>query len=122
MTPALYASYANRLFSYRWLFLAASLIGIALVIALVSIPAKPLVAVAGIVVGPAIAVPWGLLCMCVWFHPQRGRLLFNSKFTNWLPSSLKVFIRWYSALFLSVFFIVGAVVFPVLALTWLSNA
>ena len=122
MTPALYASYANRLFSYRWLFVAAFIAGIAIVLAFAIIASKPLVVLAGVVIGPAVILPWGLFCMCVWFHPQRGNLQLSGKFSNGFPHWLKVGIRWYYAFLLNAFFAVGAFVWPILAFRWLSNS
>ena len=122
MTPSLFARYADRLFSHRWWLLGASIAGVGVVIALISISSPSLTRAAGAIVGPIILVPWGLLCMCVWFHPQHGNLQPASRFVGRLPQSLQSTVRWYAAIFLAVFLVIGAIVWPFMALTWLNNA
>lgn len=122
MTPTFYTAHAGRLLVYRWVFFSISVIGVALVLAFLIIPSTPLLLVAGVIAGPFIGVPWALLCMCTWFHPQRGRLQFNSKLSGWLPRWFQSGVRWYAAISLTAFFFIGAVIFPILALCWLNNA
>lgn len=119
MTPALLTSVAERLFARRWWLFGASLMVIATLVAAFSVAPAHLAYMAGALAGPAIAVPWALLCACVWFHPQRGNLQPQSKLVGRLPPILQTAVRWYAAVFLGLFLFVGVVVWPVLSVGWL---
>ncbi len=119
MTPALLTSVAERLFARRWWLFGASLLAIATLVAALSVAPPHFAFVAGALAGPAIAVPWALLCACVWFHPQRGNLQPQSKLVGRLPPLLQTGVRWYAAVFLGLFLFVGAVAWPVLSVVWL---
>src|SRR5687768_7484941 len=117
MTPAAFAYFARPLFAFRWWFLglaAFAFVGLGLLL-LVSPHSLPFVAVA---IGPAVIVPWALLCACTWFHPSRGNLQPTSRLVGRLPTWLQAVLRWYAALFLSLFIIFGAAAWPVLAARW----
>lgn len=119
MTPSMASALALRLFAYRWWFLAMSLVSFALAFMLLMLRPSfaPLIVP---LFGPFVVLPWGLLCACTWFHPERGNMRATSGFVfGRLPSFMQVAIRWYASLFLGLFFVVGLVVWPVLALVWL---
>jgi hypothetical protein len=118
MSPAFFTSVAERLFARRlWLF-GASLLAIAIVFAVLSMAPPHLAFLAGTLAGPAVAVPWALLCACIWFHPQRGNLQPQSKLVGRLPPLIQTGVRWYAAVFLGFFLVCAAVVWPVLSVAW----
>lgn len=119
MSPGFFTRIAARLFARRWWFLLVSLLGAALLFAAFSYGSQQFAAVAGTLAGPVIFVPWALLCACVWFHPERGNLQPGSRLIGKLPKAVQLGIRWYASLFLALFFVVGAVVWPALSLAWL---
>ena len=77
------------------------------------------VAVASMLAGPVILAPWALLCACVWFHPERGNLQPGSTLIGKLPNAVQLGVRWYASLFLTLFIVAGAVVWPALSFVWL---
>jgi hypothetical protein len=115
MTPRIWASAATKIFRFRWLLVgfSLSLIAIAWLVAFAN-PSKifPLVVVFG---PPIIGLPWVALCCAFWFHPERGSLSENGWAVRRRPPQLKVFIRWYASLFLCLFTVMCAVVFPLFA-------
>ena len=118
MTPSMASTLASRLFAYRWWFLGASLTSLSVAFLLLML--RP--SVASLIVplfGPFVVVPWGLLCACTWFHPERGNMRPTSAFMLRLPHFVRVALRWYASLFLGLFFVVGLVVWPAIALEWL---
>lgn len=119
MSPTFFTRLALRLFAHRWWFFATSILGVALVFATFSYGSAPVAALAGAFAGPLIFVPWALLCTCIWFHPERGNLQPSSKFVGRLPNALQVGLRWYAALFLAMFLLVGAIIWPALSLAWI---
>lgn len=118
MSPAFFTSLADRLFARRWWLAAASVLAMVVFFAAISMAPPRLAFLAGTFAGPAIAVPWALLCACVWFHPQRGNLQPHSKIVGRLPPVVQTGIRWYAAVFLSLFLAFGAVVWPALSVAW----
>jgi hypothetical protein len=119
MSPRFFTHLATRLFSRRWWFFAVSMLGTALLFAAFSSGSARAAAVAGTLAGPVIFVPWALLCACVWFHPQRGTLQPGSRLIRNLPNAFQIGVRWYASLFLTMFAVVGAIVWPALSLAWL---
>lgn len=117
MTPAMASGLASRLYTYRWWFLAASLIGFATGAALLVIWPSLMQAVVPLF-GPLVVVPWALLCACMWFHPERGNMRSSSSMFSKLPGFLHGVIRWYASLFLTLFLIVGMLVWPALVIGW----
>jgi len=117
MSPAFFATVATRLFIYRWWFLVASVIGF-IALAVLAVGAPQLAPLAGALAGPLVFVPWAGLCACIWFHPQRGNLQPGSKLVGLMPHLLQSAIRWYAAIFLAVFILVGGFVWPVLVALW----
>ena len=119
MSPSFFANVASRLFERRWWLLAVSALGMAAAFGIFSLGSPRAAVVAGTFAGPLIAVPWALLCACVWFHPQRGNLQPGSKLVGKLPPLLQSGLRWYAALFLGCFLVVSALVWPAFSLAWL---
>lgn len=119
MTPTLFTSFASRAFARRWWLFGASVVGFFALFLLLTLGSRQAVVVGGTLAGPIIVIPWGLFCACVWFHPRHGNLQAESKWVGKLPSTVQVVVRWYSALFLTLFLVAGAVVWPVLAASWL---
>jgi hypothetical protein len=118
MSPSMASTLASRLFVYRWYFLAASLLSFALMVPLLVL--RPSLTPFLIpLFGPLVIVPWALLCACTWFHPERGNMRSTSTGFSRLPHSLRVVVRWYSSVFLTLFLIVGLVIWPALVIAWL---
>lgn len=64
------------------------------------------------VVGPALVLPWMILCACAWFHPAQGSLSPRAPQLARLPVWLQQVLRWYAALFLDALVLVGAIACP----------
>ena len=118
-SPAFFTSVAERLFARRWWLLGASLLAVAILLAALSAAPPHFAILATMLAGPAVAVPWALLCACIWFYPQRGNLQPQSRVVGRLPRPVQTGIRWYAAVFLALFMLCGAVVLPVLSVVWL---
>lgn len=118
MTPQLATRVATRLHPHRWWVLAVALAGTALLFATLDRASTGAATVAGALAGPIIFVPWALLCACIWFHPEQGKLRPGSRLIGKLPNVVQGFIRWYAALFLDLFVLVGIVVWPTLLFAW----
>jgi hypothetical protein len=69
--------------------------------------------IAAVSIGPLFVIPWGITCMCTWFHPEYGNLM-SGPFIARLPRVMAVPIRFYFAAFLVLWFVVGLVISPVL--------
>lgn len=118
MSPSMASTLASRLFGYRWYFLAASLLSLALMAIVLAL--QPSIAPLLIpLFGPLVIVPWGLLCACTWFHPERGNMRSSSAGFSKLPHSLRVAVRWYASVFLTLFMVAGLLVWPALVIAWL---
>jgi hypothetical protein len=105
---------ATRYYPYRWRFVAASgLVFLFLIVVFFAFPRA--VAVVMPSVGPALAVSWGMVLMCFWFEPTRGSL-FSGVFVKLIPRIGQIFLRWYAAIFLVIWFVFGILVWPVFAL------
>lgn len=63
---------------------------------------------AGAVAMTVITVAWGLFCMCVWFEPTHGNL-HQGWLARRIPKAVNVAIQWYSAAFLTLWFLFGTV-------------
>jgi hypothetical protein len=110
-----YTSLADKFYPNRWWFGGVTGAVFALLLLLFLSRATHVVFIGGVVSGPAIAVSWGLLCMCAWFHPTQGKLYSGSLF-NRLPVFVQAAIRWYFVAFLTVWFAFGLLVWPTFAL------
>jgi hypothetical protein len=105
---------ATRYYPHRWRFVAASgLVFLLLIVVFFAIPRA--VAVVMPLVGPALAVSWGMVLMCFWFEPARGSL-YSGVFVKFVPRIGQIFLRWYAAFFLVIWFVFGILVWPVFAL------
>ena len=105
-----FTSLAERWYHLRWWCGALTLFTFALLWALMLLAPPPpwLIATAFVVAGPLVALSWGILCMCVWFHPTHG-LLISGRLFNRLPMLLRQFLRGYFALFLAIWFLFGTI-------------
>lgn len=119
MSTTFFTSVAERFYARRLWLLGTSLLGAAVLAAGLSVAPPHLASLVGTLAGPAIAVPWALLCACVWFHPQLGKLQPQSKLIGRLPPLLQTGVRWYAAIVLELLLVCGAVVWPVLSVAWL---
>jgi hypothetical protein len=69
-----YTRWAAQLYPWRWYF-AGTTLGVFLASALVMLsPYRAAVDLLGLIAGPLITISWGLLLLCVWFDPTRGKL------------------------------------------------
>src|SRR4051812_6809564 len=98
MSPSVFTKVASHWFVRRWWLAAASAIGIG---AVFLVSWLGFVGVGGALAGPLVGLPWALLCICVWFHPERGNMQPGSKIVGKLPAVLQSALRWYAAIFLS---------------------
>jgi hypothetical protein len=114
MLPLFFTSQAEKLFHKRWWFLGASISGmLSIFVSLFAGNAKSHLPLALLM--PLVVVSWGLLCMCIWFHPTKGKLYVGS-IASQPPTLLQTIIRWYAAVFLVLFMFFGSVSFFVFGL------
>jgi len=114
MLPLFFTSQAEKLFPKRWWFLCISILGMGVIFLFLNAGiTKSMLPVAFFV--PFVVVPWGLLCMCIWFHPVQGKL-YGGFITSKLPAFIQSAIRWYAAMFLVLFFGFGLLAFPIFGL------
>ena len=105
---------AEKFYPKRWWFMATSIsIFVLLGLILFFTNFAPFVIFA--IFAPIALVSWGMLCMCVWFHPTYGKIQPTNKFFGRLPNKLQSFLQWYSAVFLIFFILSGLVAFPLFA-------
>ncbi len=114
MLHLFFARLAASLFDYRARLLGVSLASFALLFGILNFTDSGFFFVAAqALFGPLVFFPWGLLCACVWFHPQRGLLLPESKLFGQLPSFTQALFRGYASFVLAVVLILSAFVWPV---------
>jgi hypothetical protein len=119
MTPAIFRSFADRFGRFRWRFLAASLLCFGLIAILIAAQAHFyqsstwLIAFAFGVLVPFGLIFWGLLLICVWFHPVKGKFEANHGIWSRMPNWLRSTIRWYAAIFLTIWLFVACVLWPI---------
>lgn len=118
MSPTVFTAIAERFFDRRWWFLALSAAGVMLTFAAFLSGSQHAAAVAALCGIPMIAVPWAVLCACIWFHPVKGNLQPGSPFVATLSPLMQTGLRWYAAIFLQCFVVVGAVIAPLMLLYW----
>ena len=114
MLPLFFTSQAEKLFLKRWCFLGISIIGMGVIFLFLNAGITKSILPVTLFM-PVIVVPWGLLCMCTWFHPTKGKLYVGS-ITSKLPLIIQSTIRWYAAIFLALFFAFGLFGFPIFGL------
>lgn len=118
MTPVIFRSFADRFHKLRWYFLAISLLSfgaIAVLIAFTSQGSQPASLLVGLSFGllvPIGLVAWGLLLACAWFHPVKGKFEASAGFWTNIPALLQAAIRWYAAIFLTIWFVVACFIWP----------
>jgi len=106
---------AENLHPKRWWFLGSFILAIATLLLILPHTSGKVSFLTFALISPVIFGSWGLLCMCVWFHPIKGRMQNGSGFVGKLPSGPQRFFRWYAAVTLAFFMLLGAVAFPVFA-------
>lgn len=116
MSPAHYSRFAEHAFPFRWWFGLTSVIGFALVVLLAMHAGALGVYIAAIIAGPLIGLPWAALCAAIWFHPVHGNIQPTSRIVGRFPKPMQAGMRWYAAVFLSIFVLVCAVGWPLFAL------
>jgi len=117
MLPSIFSDAATRLFGHRWWFFMISVAGFVALATVLNYAPTRMQWLAAAVAGPLIFVPWGLMCLCVWFHPEQGKLQPGSQFVGKLPLWVQSVIRWYASLFLVVFILAASIVVPLFSLT-----
>lgn len=118
MSPTVFTAIAERFFDRRWWFLALSAASVMLTFAAFMSGSQRVASMAAICGMPMIAVPWAMLCACIWFHPVKGNLRPGSRFVASLSPLMQTGLRWYAAIFLQLFVLVGAVIAPLMLLYW----
>jgi hypothetical protein len=110
-----YARWAAQLYPWRWYF-AATTLGVFFALALVLLsPYRAAVDLLALIAGPLITISWGLLLLCVWFDPTRGKLQVGW-FASRMPKPIVWLTRWYFAVFLALWFIFGVIAWPIFGL------
>ena len=110
-----YAQLASLLYPWRWCLACFALLPFLALLLVASVGTPRAINTVAALAGPLICVPWGLLCLCVWFEPTRGNLQTGWLITH-LPGALRSVVRWYAAVFLVIWLLVGLFVWPALAL------
>jgi hypothetical protein len=113
---ATYTSLAGRWYPWRWRFASVTAVMFLSMAALMFTRMPAAVSVAGLLAGPVICVSWGLVCMCVWFDPALGKLYSNGPIFRRLPYIVKAALRWYFAIFLTLWFLFGVIAWPAFAI------
>lgn len=116
MLPSMCSNIAAKLFSRRLWFLLISVAGFGGLAMILAYAPTSVHWLAGALAGPLIFVPWGLLCLCIWFHPELGNLQPGSRFIGRLPRWLQSAVRWYASFFLIILLVVGLIVWPLFSL------
>ncbi len=113
MTPRIFTTQASLLFPFRWRLVGLSGVAVVAMLAgLVLAAPFPLL----ILLGSMVLVPWGLICIALWFHPERGTLGPASRLLGGVPEGWQSLLRWYAALSLTLYLMVAAVALPAMAL------
>jgi hypothetical protein len=115
MTPALATRLAERAYPARGAALAFSLTAFALVAVAASVGSASAARIAGALAGPMIGLPWAILCAGIWFHPEHGAMALSARFMKKLPAAFQLLFRWYAAIFLTLFVLFCAVIWPAFA-------
>jgi hypothetical protein len=110
-----YTKLATRFYPFRWWLGGITMMFFATAFVLMMLRSTYAVYFVGVAAGPIIAISWGLLCMCIWFHPTLGRLR-TGWFINRLPRVGRSILLWYFAVFLTLWFVFGVVAWPIFAI------
>jgi hypothetical protein len=111
-----YTNLASRLYLHRWWFAGITAAVFLALLLLTFTRFSSTVDFAFLISGPVIAISWGLHLMCVWFHPTLGTMYSGRLFMR-MPAMVQGFVRWYSAVFLSIWFVFGVLVWPTFGLS-----
>ena len=112
-----YGRWAERLHPFRWRFAAVTGLVFLVLLASILIREPRLLMPVWAIAGPCIAVSWGLLLLCVWFHPTKGRLAPTSR--GGLPGFVRAASRLYAGVFLASWFVFGVVAWPIFVFHYL---
>lgn len=114
-TPAFFEARAIGLWPHRWRFGIASVTLAAAMFALMLMQRYEWMntpyglAIGFLTIGTlAIFALWGCLCIGTWFHPEYGSMRMENRWWLFTPRFVRVFVRWYAAMFLAVWFLVWA--------------
>ena len=113
MSPSFYSRLSVHLWRFRWHFFVLSILSMALYAVTFFSGSTLLAMIGSVLVGPLAFVPWCLFLVCGTFHPEHGGLYSKESFYGRLPRMFATFLRWYAAVFFSILFIAGAVIWPV---------
>jgi hypothetical protein len=117
MLPLMCSDLAARLFSLRWWFFVISIAAFGGLAIILTFAPVSMGLITSAVAGPLVVVSWVGLCLCIWFHPERGNLQPKSRIVGKLPHWMQSWIRWYAAILLIIFLLAGLILFPLFALT-----
>jgi len=117
MSPGYYSKFAERAFPARYWLGGISVAGLLAVMLLADFGGNIGGRVAAPIAGPLIGLPWAALCAGAWFHPIHGSMQPTSKWVGRLPGAVQAGLRWYAAIFLSLFVLVCAVIWPLFSLS-----
>jgi len=114
-TPSFFQRHAAQLHPYHWWLGAGALAVYCLMFGLVAllthVPIRlPFSGVYLLMaLAPILIWCWGLTCLGVWFHPELGSIRLGSPWFLRAPRRLQPALRWYFAVFLTIWFL-----FPIL--------
>ena len=117
MPPALATELAVRAWPFRLWALATSILAFSLVAVAALYGPPSLVRTAAILAGPAVGLPWAVLCLASWFHPLNGTMAPNARLFGRLPIWLQSVARWYASVFLVAFALFCCFAWPAFALS-----
>jgi hypothetical protein len=118
----LFSAWAERVYRWRWHCGAITIATWLLLFVCIFVPgvARLVPLLTAISIGPLFVCPWGVLCMCVWFHPTQGKLMTGSLISR-LPRLVIVPIRLWFAAFLTFWFALGICITPIMLITGRSS-
>jgi hypothetical protein len=121
MSPKLATNLALHLWSYRALALGLSVLAFVAVALIAALGSSASARTAAAFAGPALGLPWALVCVTSWFHPENGTLAPSARFMRRLPRWLQVFARWYGVVVLALFVLFCVIAWPAFAFSdlWL---
>ena len=112
MSPAFATALATRMWPLRLVALLLAVVAF-MTVAVAAVYGSPsTIRLAAALAGPAVGLPWAVLCVTSWFHPASGTMSSSARFMSRLPRWLRSGVRWYASLFLAVFVPFCAVAWP----------
>jgi hypothetical protein len=112
-----FTTLADRYYPFRWRFMAATIGAFALGFGLMFVHIRVVTIIVSAALGPSIGIPWGLLCMCVWFNSIHGNLR-HGWLLRYAPGFLRTIIQWYAAVFLVIWLCSCTVVWPIFVILY----